>query len=175
MFFLLLQHKTANMRKTTTKNQQVKPPHLWWHCRGISKQPHKSQPRGALRAVSKAFLGEAGMQMIPLVALYIHGGWKFWLQRMTFTSRNDRKDCKVQEHTKWPRAWSGHEFCHWSKLVSTDFPVKTPVISVPLTGCQPSVSVGGCVLYIAKASGMHCYHENTNGFLNLGILVPLLV
>lgn len=105
----------------------------------------------------------------------LHMGGEFWLQRMTFTSRNDRKDCKAREHTKWHRAWSGHEVCHWSELASTDFPVKTPVISVPLTECQPSVSVGGCVLNIAKASGRHCYSENTNGFLYLGILVPLLV
>lgn len=31
------------------------------------------------------------------------------------------------------------------------------------------------MLNIAKASGRHCYRENTNGFLNLGILVALLV
>lgn len=85
--------KQPTWEKQQQKTSRLKPPHLWWHCRGISKQPHKSQPRGALRAVSKAFLGEAGMQMIPLVALYIwegSSGFREWHLHPEMTEKTAR-------------------------------------------------------------------------------------
>lgn len=166
--------KQPTWEKQQQKNQQVKPPHLRWHCRVISKATPPIRATWSTKSLLQGFLW-GNVDANDSSGDPLHMGGKFWLQRMTFTSRKNRKECKAQEHTKWHRASSGHQFCHWSELASTDFPVITPVISVPLTGHQPSVHVGGCVLNIAKASGRHCYHENTNGFLNLGILVPLLV